>query len=131
MKIRKNKEKLKALKAEVDDLSYKSLAPGQQLTGMPFVTGTSDKVGDYATRITSLENKYISLLLKTQTLERKAKTFIRSVPDYTIQSILYLKYISGKDDLITASAVGLRGYNLEKQVRNIIKTFFLDILLYL
>jgi hypothetical protein len=131
MKIKKNKDKLRALKAEIDDLSYKSLAPGQQLTGMPFVSGTSDKVGDYATRITTMEDKYIALLIKTQTLEKRAKTFIRIIPDDTIQSILYLRYINGTDDLIIADAVGLKGNYRESLVRKIVNTFFLDILLYL
>ncbi|MDF2608976.1 MAG: hypothetical protein K0R92_450 [Lachnospiraceae bacterium] len=131
MRIKKNREKLKALKAEIDDLSYKSLAPGQQLTGMPFVSGTSDKVGDYVTRITTIEDKYISLLIKTQELEKRAKTFIRSIPDDTIQSILYLRYINGADDLIIADAVGMKGNYRESLVRKIVHSFFLDILLYL
>ena len=119
------------MKEEIDDLSFKSMAAGQEITGMPFVTGTSDKVGDYVTRISLLEDSYISFLLINQSLEKKAKMFIREIPDNTIQTVLFLKYISCKDNLAIADILGMRAYNREKQVRNIIKIFFLDSVLYM
>lgn len=129
--IPRNKAKLQSLKIKIDDLNYKSLVTGQEITGMPFVSGTSDKVGDYVTKISLLEDKYISLLLETQRLERRAKVFIRSIPDDTIQTILFLKYISCKDNLDIADMLGMRGYNRERRVKNILKTFFLDSMIYL
>lgn len=129
--IYKNKEKIQAMKAEIDDLTYKSLVGSQQLTGMPFVSGTSDKVGDYVTIITDLQDKCISLMIRNQRLIRKAKKFIRMIPDDEIQTILFMRYILGKDELDIAAALGIRHYNREKQIKNIIKTFFLDCLLYM
>lgn len=129
--ICKNKEKIQAMKAEIDDLTYKSTVGSQQLTGMPFVSGTSDKVGDYVTRITDLQDRCISLMIRNQRLIRKAKRFIRMVPDDTIQTILFMRYIIGKDELDIADAMGMKYYNREKQIKSIIKTFFLDCLLYM
>jgi hypothetical protein len=129
--IPRNKAKLQRMKEDIDDLNFKSLVAGQEISGMPFVSGTSDKVGDYVTRISLLEDNYISLLLITQSLERRAKLFIREIPDDTIQTVLFLKYISCKDNLDIADMLGIRAYNREKQIKNILKTFFLDYLLYL
>lgn len=129
--ICKNKEKIQAMKAEIDDLTYKSTVGSQQLTGMPFVSGTSDKVGDYVTRITDLQDRCISLMIRNQRLIRKAKRFIRMIPDDTIQTILFMRYILGKDELDIADHLGIRYYNREKQIKNTIKTFFLDCLLYM
>lgn len=129
--IGKNKEKLQRMKAEIDDLNYKSPVGAQQITGMPFVSGTSDKVGDYAARITHLENEYITLMIRNQKLIKQAKKFIRSIPDETISMILFMRYINCNDELTIADALGIRYYNREKLIKNTIRTFFLDSLLYL
>lgn len=127
----KNKLKLQMLKYEMDEMSYKSIVGSQEITGMPFVGGTSDKVGDYVARLTTLEDKYISLMLLNDRLLRRAKLFIREVPDNTIQSILYLKYIGGHDNLDIADTLGVRGPHREQTIKKTINTFFLDCLLYL
>lgn len=131
IQIQRNREQLKTLKSQIDDLAYKSLSAGQQITGMPFVSGTSDNVGDHATRISALEDKYIRLFLKNQRLERKAKNLIHYIPDDDIQTILYLKYFISWDNLRIADSIGLRGNNRDRQVKSIIKTFFLDYLFYM
>jgi len=130
-RLLRNKNKLQELKYKMDELAYKSAVGSQQITGMPFVSGTSDKVGDYATEITQLEDIYISLKLKQDKLMKRAKAFIREIPDETISSILYLKYINGMDNLDIAGVHGMRGPYRVRDVKNIINTFFLDSLLYL
>lgn len=130
-RLLKYKEKLESLKYQIDDMAYKSIVGSQQLTGMPFVTGTSDKVGDYATMLTALEDKYISLLIKQEELIKRAKSFIRDIPDETISIILYAKYIQGKENLDIADMVNIRGNYRENMIKKIINTFFLECLLYL
>jgi hypothetical protein len=127
----RTKIKLTELKYKVDEMAYKSVVGSQQITGMPFVSGTTDKVGDYATRITELEDRYMSMLIQYKGLEKKAKAFITEIPDETISSILYLKYINGYDNIDIASVCGLRGPYRARVIKNIINTFFLDSLLYL
>ena len=121
-----NKSRLNALKAEIDDMAYKSVVGSQQLTGMPFNTGTSDKVGDYATRITALEDKYMDLKIKQDKLLKRAKAFIREIPDETIASILYLKYIRAMDNLDIADELEIRGPYRERTIKKTVNTFFLD-----
>ncbi len=72
-RLLRNKNKLQELKNKFEDLAYKSAVGSQQITGMPFVSGTSDKVGDYATEITELEDKYISLKLIQDKLMRNPR----------------------------------------------------------
>lgn len=128
-RLLKYKEKLESLKYQIDDMAYKSIVGSQQLTGMPFVGGTSDKVGDYVTKLTELEDKYISLKIKQGELLKRAKLFIREIPDETISAILYLKYIRNMDNLDIAEALGIRGPNRERTVKRTINTFFWDSLL--
>ena len=130
-RLLRNEEKLKELKCQIDDMAYKSVVGSQQLTGMPFVTGTSDKVGDYATRLTELEDKYFSLLIRQEKLRKRAKAFIREVPDETISIILYAKYIQGKEILDIADMVDIKGNYRESMIKKILNAFFLDCLLYM
>ncbi len=127
----KLKSYIKKVKVQIDDITYKSIVGSQQITGMPFVSGTSDKTGDHATKIIELEENYMNMLIRYKELEKIAKDFIRSIPDETISSILYLKYINGMDNIDIAEVNGMRGPYRARNVKNIINTFFLDSMLYM
>lgn len=130
-KIRKNNEKLKSLQYMIDDLAYKSHASGQEITGMPFVSGISDKVGDYCTRLAYLEDRYMTLLIRNRKLIQKAKRFLNEIPDYTIRLSLYFIYLKGMDTIDVADMMGIYGTRREKTLNKIINTFFLDAMLYM
>lgn len=88
-----NKE-IKMWQRELEDLQYKSLIKGQEITGMPFVTGTSDKVGDLVTRICDTEAVIRGLLARIQIERRKIIEYIESIDDSFLRQIIFLRNVS-------------------------------------
>lgn len=70
--------------------------PGAQvLTGMPHTPGVTDKTGDYATEIVSLEEKIEDLRSTLRQKEAEASAFLSSVEDECIGAALRLRYVHG------------------------------------
>ncbi len=102
---------------ELEKLQCKSLIKGQEITGMPFVGGTSDKVGDLASQIYDTEIVIKGILARIQISRRKIIEYIESINDSTTRQIVFLKCISNFDWYQIAKELG-EGYTAEavKQV---------------
>lgn len=84
----------------------KSLIKGQEITGMPFVPGTADKVGDLAAKTADLkrsieEAQQKLILKKTETI-----LFINNINDSYIRQIVILRDIEGMRWYDVADAMG-------------------------
>lgn len=124
-----NNQKLQQLKNKYEDERFKSLVKGQNITGMPHVSGVKDNVGDYVTDLVMLHEEIEILQHTNNLLVMKARNFIDSIPDGMIRMLLELKYINNIPDY---SVPYLVGNNIkERDVKKIIRTFFLDQLLYM
>jgi hypothetical protein len=126
-----NNRKIEKLKEKYSSLKYKSQAKGQVLTGMPHVSGTSDTVGDYVAQLTSIKEELVLMELETELLIKRARRFIASIPDYTIQAIVELKYINNLYYTEVIAFAGAQEIKTEKDIDRLLNTFFLDTLLYL
>lgn len=79
---------------ELERLQCKSLVKGQEITGMPFVTGTSDKVGDLVSTMADIEAIIKGLLAKIQLERRKIMEYINNIEDSYIRQIVFLRNVS-------------------------------------
>lgn len=89
-----NKE-IKMWQKELEKLQCKSLVKGQEITGMPFGTGISDKVGNLATEIADIETIIRGKLAEIQIQRKKILNFIESIEDSENRLIVYLYNVSG------------------------------------
>lgn len=126
-----NNRKLTRLKNKYEALRYKSQVKGQVLTGMPHASGAKDSIGDYVIEMADLKSEIDLLEHTNQALTTKARRYIESIPDWVIQMILELKYINNlyMDEII--SMLRVKEIRKEKDIHNIINTFFLEQLLYM
>lgn len=129
--IAKNNDKIAALRYICKELEYGSNTGSQEITGMPFAGGTSDKVGDKSVRLTDARLQLIRLVHDNELLIRRAREFIDRIPDRIIAAIIALKYIYGLDNLEIAAEVGYKGNYRDRDIRRVIDMFFLDNLLYM
>lgn len=95
-------ENLKEMLLKFDE----SLIKGQEITGMPFVPGTADKVGDLATKTADLkrsieEAQQKLILKKTETI-----LFVNNINDSYIRQIVILRDIEGMRWYDVADAMG-------------------------
>lgn len=97
---------------ELEKLQCKSLIKGQEITGMPFVTGTSDKVGDLVTQITDTEAVIKGLLARIQIERRRIIEYIDTIQDSTIRQIVFLYCVSNMNWFQVASSLG-EGYTAD------------------
>lgn len=65
-----------------------SIIKGQQITGMPFVSGTSDKTGDLVTEIKYCEDIIKGIEAKIQIQIREIMKYIESIEDSYIRQII-------------------------------------------
>lgn len=93
----------------------------QRITGMPFVGGISDKVGNYATEIAELK-ELIGLKIRQCWLElNKINRYISGIDDSLLRSILSLRYVNGFSWDQVAAHIG--GGNTEKSVQMMVRRF--------
>lgn len=129
--ISKNNDKIAELRYLCKELENESETGTQEITGMPFVGGTSDRVGDKIIRLTDTRMQLVQLVRENELLIRRAREFIDRIPDRIIAAIIALKYIYGLDNLEIAAEVGYKGNYRDRDIRRVIDTFFLDNLLYM
>lgn len=79
---------------ELESLQCKSLAKGQEITGMPFNTGISDKIGDMATEMANIETIIRGLLARVQMEKKKILEFINNIDDSYIRQIVFMRNVS-------------------------------------
>lgn len=97
--------------------------PGAQvLTGMPHTPGVTDKTGDYATEIVSLEEKIEDLRSTLRQKEAEASAFLSSVEDECIGTALRLRYVHGMLWKEVAYIVGRSKKSLTSQCYEYLKT---------
>lgn len=85
---------VKMWQRELERLQCKSLVKGQEITGMPFLTGTSDKVGDMASTMVDIERIIQGKLAEIQVQRRKILEYIDSIDDSFLRQITFLRNVS-------------------------------------
>jgi hypothetical protein len=88
-----NKE-VKMWQKELEKLQCRSLVKGQEITGMPFGTGTSDKVGNMATEMADIEAIIRGKLAEIQIQRKKIIEYINSIDDSLLRQIMFLRNVS-------------------------------------
>lgn len=74
-------------------LQSRSLLPSQEITGMPFGTGTSDKVGNHAVTEVDIEDKIKALQKKAIEEQYKVLEYIETIDDSLMKQIIYHRHV--------------------------------------
>ena len=88
-----NKE-IKMWQKELERLQCKSLVKGQEITDMPFGSGTSDKVADMAIDIADINAIIRGKLAEIQVQRKKILEYINSIDDSMLRQIMFLRNVS-------------------------------------
>lgn len=76
-----------------DNLRQKAGPASPQLTGMPYVSGVRDKVGDLAVELADMEDRIEYLEAQAQTERLKVEAYCRSIMDARIYLIFRLRFV--------------------------------------
>lgn len=107
---------------ELETLQCKSLALGQQLTGMPGGSrGISDKVGELACNIRDMEVVIQGKLTEIQLQRKKIVEYINTVPDSMMRQIIYYRNVSCLSWKQISIKMG--GQNSEESIRKMYDRF--------
>ncbi len=79
---------------ELDRLQCKSLVKGQEITDMPFGSGTSDKVADLAIEIVDTKAVIKGMLAEIQIQRRKIIDYIEDIDDSLLRQVMFLRNVS-------------------------------------
>ena len=74
-------------------LQLMSLVPSQEVTGMPFGSGTSDKVGNLAVSEVDIQNKIEELQNKAIEQQGKLIGYIQTIDDSLMRQIMYHRHV--------------------------------------
>ena len=74
-------------------LQSMSLLPSQEITGMPFGTGKSDKVGNLAVSELDIQNKIEELQNKAIEQQGKLIGYIQTIDDSLMRQIMYHRHV--------------------------------------
>lgn len=88
-----NKE-IKMWQRELDAIECKSLIKGQALTGMPFVSGTSDPTFSIVAEREKYRKIIDGKLAEIQVQRRKIIEYIDSIDDSFLRQIIFLRNVS-------------------------------------
>ena len=88
-----NKE-IGVLKRQLEELKSRSLVKGQEITDMPFASGTSDKTGDRAIAIREIEEMYEIKLKELYLTRAKIERYIDIIDDPEVRLIVRLRCIN-------------------------------------
>lgn len=88
-----NKE-IGVLKNQLEDLKSKSYVKGQEITDMPFGSGTSDKTADRAVAIREIEELYEIKLKELYLVRGRIERYINTVEDAEMRLIIRLRSIN-------------------------------------
>ncbi len=88
-----NKE-IEVLKEQLDELKSRSVIKGQEITGMPFVTGTSDKTACIAIAIREVEELYEIKLRELYLVRGRIERYINTIEDAELRLIVRLRCIN-------------------------------------
>ena len=74
-------------------LQSMSLIPSQEITGMPFGTGKSDKVGNLAVSEVDIKDKIEELQKKAIEQQGKLIGYIQTIDDSLMRQIMYHRHV--------------------------------------
>lgn len=74
-------------------LQSMSLIPSQEITGMPFGSGISDKVGNLAVSEVDIQNKIEELQNKAIEQQSKLIGYIQTIDDSLMRQIMYHRHV--------------------------------------
>ncbi len=114
-------KELKMWEKELDRLQCQSLVKGQTLTGMPHVSGLSDKTADMAIRKTDIELVITGKLTEIQLQRDKIINYINGIEDSIIRQIVFYRHVSCMTWQQVAEEIG--GCNSAESVRQQYKRF--------
>lgn len=96
-------------------LQSRSLLPSQEITGMPFGSGTSDKVGNLAVTEVDIKDKIEELQKKVYEEQYKLLKYIETIDDSLMRQIMYHRHVLCMKWNEVAMTIG--GGNTEDSVR--------------
>ncbi|QCH27816.1 hypothetical protein EZN00_01414 [Clostridium tyrobutyricum] len=86
---------IEQLKSRIEELECIAVSDTSRITGMPHVTGISDKVGRYVAEIADLK-ELLNLNLKKCFYElNRLNRYIESIDDSQMRMIMTLRYVNG------------------------------------
>ena len=96
-------------------IQSRSLLPSQEITGMPFGSGISDKVGNLATSEVDIKNKIEELQKKVYEEQYRLLKYIETIEDSLMRQIMYHRHVLCMKWNEVAMTIG--GGNTEDSVR--------------
>ena len=96
-------------------IQSRSLIPSQEITGMPFGSGISDKVGNLAASEVDITNKIEELQKKVYEEQYRLLKYIETIEDSLMRQIMYHRHVLCMKWNEVAMVVG--GGNTEDSVR--------------
>ena len=90
----KELKEIKLYEDELDGMRMQSLAKGQVMSGMPFSTGTSDKVGNLAVDIVDTSRIIEGKLIELRKKEAEVYDFIATIEDSWMRQIVYMRCVN-------------------------------------
>jgi hypothetical protein len=108
---------IEQLKSRIEELECIAVSDTSRITGMPHVTGISDKVGIYAAEIADLK-ELLNLNLKKCFYElNRLNRYIESIDDSQMRMIMTLRYVNGLSWRQIAFSIG--GGNTEDSIKKL------------
>ena len=96
-------------------IQSRSLLPSQEITGMPFGSGISDKVGNLAASEVDIKNKIEELQKKVYEEQYRLLKYIETIEDSLMRQIMYHRHVLCMKWNEVAMTIG--GGNTEDSVR--------------
>ena len=114
-----NKE-IEVLKKQLDELKSRSMIKGQEITGMPHVSGTSDKTAQIALAIREIEELYEIKLRELYLVRSRIERYIYTIQDSELRLIVRLRSINNMRWEDIAAEVGYERTTVSKKYRQYI-----------
>lgn len=114
-----NKE-IGVLKKQLEELKSRSYIKGQEITDMPFGSGTSDKTADRAIATREIEELYEIKLKELYLVRGRIERYINTIEDGEVRLIVRLRSINNMDWESIASEVGYERTTVAKKYRHYI-----------
>lgn len=112
---------IKHIQDELNKLECRSMVKGQEITGMPGVTGTSDKVGDYATEKAELEMLLDMAIKRLYLVRNQIERFLQLIDDAEIRLIVRLRSINDMGWKEIGEVVGMERTTVSKKYHKFLK----------
>lgn len=101
-----NKE-IEVLKNQLGELKSRSVIKGQEITDMPFGSGTSDKTASFALAIREVEELYEIKLRELYVVRGRIERYINTIEDAELRLIVRLRSINNMNWFDIGSEIGM------------------------